>query len=119
MKTLIYILIIWLSYKPINNLLKPSDYRDAYCGNYSGKRIHKYLSSGTIHLDTINYTIAISKNGSDSLINIETTENVFVGKLTNHKVIGNKYYSFFSNDSIYLTYIPSLGPNYYKYIGKK
>lgn len=119
MKILIYSFILWLSYEPIINLFKPTDYRDSYCGNYSGKRIYKYISSGTIHIDTTNYTVAISKNGSDSLINIETIENVFVGKLANNKVMGNKYYAIFSNDSIYFTFIPSSGPISYKYIGKK
>lgn len=98
---------------------KPTDYRDGYCGNYACKRIHKYLTTDEIHLDTTNFTVNISKNNTDSLINIETAECMYVAKLANNKVIGKNYHAVFSNDSLYFTYTPSMGPRSFRYIGKK
>lgn len=101
-------------------LFKPTDYRDAYCGSYSCKRIHEYLSySGSINVDTTNFNLIVSKNITDSILNIETLEKTFEVKLKSSKILGNHLHGKFSNDSIYFVSIPSMGPTSYKYIGKK
>jgi hypothetical protein len=103
--------------------LKPSDYRDLYCGSYSVKRTFRYLNeqkTGFLY-NVSSYTIAVSKSVVDSSISITTKEGAYTVKVSSGifrndqtKVFGN-----FSNDSIYFERIPSLAPLFYRYIGKK
>lgn len=120
----ILVFIVWLiTLLPSNKAAK--DYRDTFCGNYSCKRIYKYSNSNYTGMvsDTSNVTLVISKNDKDSLLNINTPEGSFVFTLKDNNVSStNKNIRCFGkirNDSLYLTCIPSSGPESFRYIGKK
>lgn len=122
MKTILIFFIALLSVKFYDSFYKPTDYRDAYCGNYSCIKKHSHLiSSTTLTMTTNNYTITISKNQTDSLLNIETQEGLFVAKLVGNDFLNrtNRFSGNFKIDSVFILFSPSAGPNSYKYIGKK
>jgi hypothetical protein len=78
------ILLFWF----INNsskLCAQTDYRDAFCGNYTSTRYYSYVDTDEkLHGTTSTYTIVISKNTADSSLNITTREGLFIAKLKNH-----------------------------------
>jgi hypothetical protein len=122
MKPLI-ISILTLTCVQLNNLFSAMDYRDNYCGNYAGRRTYKYVNAAnTLTASTNNYTISVSKGLTDSTLTIGTMEGVFIAKLLNNQfrnTANHRFYGKFSNDSIYLNFIPSAGPNTFNYVGKK
>ncbi|MBL7895708.1 MAG: hypothetical protein JNK50_10495 [Bacteroidia bacterium] len=103
--------------------IKPSDYRDAYCGNFASVRTVRYCDaqSKSFISSTNNFTIVISKSSADSMLNIEMQEGVFVTKLRNSKFFDQRMHLFgrFVNDSVYIDFTPGMGPNSSRYIGKK
>lgn len=124
MKTLLFLSILllsWIEQSSVKNI--NFDYRNVVIGSYNSKEYHKYLNlENMIVYDTSNYILTISKkSNTDSFLILTTRERIFDVKL-----IGNSFrassarcFGRFSGDSIYLTYIPSLGPTSYRYFGKK
>lgn len=103
-------------------IIIPSDYRDAYVGNYPGKVYYRYMNSEYNYVvDSSSYTINIAKSQTDSMIVITSSSGVFNVKLINNnfKGITQRCYGKFSGDSIYVNYIPSSAPMSFYYIGKK
>ena len=121
MKTLIITFFILFSIKIYDSYFRSIDYRDTVCGNYASKRTYKFLNaSNTVTATTTNFTVAVSKNAVDSMLNIDTQEGTFQVKLRGTNFFGvQRTFGKFSNDSIYMKFIPSLGPDAYTYIGKK
>ena len=122
MKLLIITFLTLVSPKIVELLSPPPDYRDAYCGNYTCKRKYQYLTdAGALTGTTTNYTVTVSKNVADSLLNITTQEGEFIAKLrsNNFAHLTRRFFGKLANDSIYLDFIPSMGPTAFNYIGKK
>jgi hypothetical protein len=123
MKTILVIAIFGLSFIEFNK--HTNDYRDLVCGTYSCIRIHEYPNQNltTTIKDTSIVTLIISKSETDSLLIINTLEGFYSFKLKDFKINSVnpriRFYGKFSNDSIYLNFMPSNGPFSYKYLGRK
>lgn len=123
MKSLILIFLIGFCYEFITAWFNPvTDYRDAYCGNYVCTRKYQDLDYKKMALttSTSTYTVVVSKDVQDSVIDIAIKEKVLSVKLVNNKLIPLtiRCTGHFANDSIYLYYAPALGPQCFDYIGK-
>ena len=122
MKKNILTLSITLLFMSFTTILTPSDYRDAYVGNYLSKVYYKYAHiDKTFKVDSATNTINIAKSPSDSMIIITVTSGIFTVKLINNSFKGTTQHCYgkFSGDSIYMTNIPSIAPMSYYYRGKK
>jgi hypothetical protein len=119
MKTII-IIISWIS---IHTYFRPSDYRDSYTGYYICKQIYRHVNSSYQFVnDTTNYTLTVNKSDIDSMLTIITREGNLTVKLVGNNFknpIGRHCFGRFSGDSIYVTNIPSAGPNTFVYFGRK
>ena len=101
------------------------DYRDPYCATYNGILTSTTLLSNqnARTQNTFSSSVTVSKNISDSIISISTSQGIYFCKLTPStfkstslpRVFGN----FYSNDSISFTLIFSSGPNKISFKGKK
>ena len=122
MKTLIIFICISLT-RLSTSTNKASDFRDPYCGTYSCKSIYRHLTvqKTSFTQDTLGTTLTVSKNQADSVLNLAVGNDIFYVKLDDHRFRGTKARCFghFSNDSIYFTFIPSLGPQSFRFVGKK
>jgi hypothetical protein len=104
----------------------PTDYRDPYCGTYSCKKVRWNLNSDrtAVLIDTVTVNITISKNATDSILNVATQEGTFLVKLRSNTLIPNDshpiYYGKTYTDSVVFNFRYSqAAPPYYKYYGKK
>jgi hypothetical protein len=119
-KIFLYIVIIIGSLNSIS--FTTSDYRDSFCGNYNCIRIRKHLNERKqIVLDTSNCVLKVSKTELDSSLLILISDKTYEVKLKNKSIFGHTNYCSgkFKNDSIEFVYVPSKGPEAFKYIGKK
>ena len=64
----------------------------------------------------------IEKNAKDSILNITISEGIMLVKLLDKKFIpisNSRCGGKFRNDSLFLKYTPSAGPQFWRYFGKK
>ena len=120
MKNLFIVNIAFISFITINaQIITQTDYRDNLVGNYF---CVQECMKGSSNNDTIN--IIITKNKSDSLLDISFGQSTFLFKLKNNLIL--PYYSwthgqgrFFSTDSISFSLSTSLASGICLYNGKK
>jgi hypothetical protein len=103
-----------------------TDYRDAYVGNYAGKRTDRHLKETTNTIVDVvsSYTLSVQKSDADSTLSITTSEGTYSLKLKTLELISTYdglrvYGKFYSADSILINFIPGHGPQAYYYKGKK
>ena len=126
MKTLIIFISLLIPGASFWRITPPSDYRDTYCGTYACKKIRWYLNSDNNSMlrDTVSVNVTISKNDTDSIVNIITGEGTLLLKLTSTNKLyavnrGDRYYGRVTTDSLIFNLSFSKTPPFYKYYGKK
>ncbi|MDR1792039.1 MAG: hypothetical protein LBR36_01145 [Bacteroidales bacterium] len=80
------------------------DYRDKWCGTYSGEYTHEVYTSTVYVISTYNETIEVRKSGDNELFIQDFNEAAKVDKVgrIDMELTDCKISAFFINDSLYI-----------------
>lgn len=122
MKKIVFLFVSLLIFLGFKNA---TDYRDTYTGTYTGERVlTSPLSVERLKYDTSSCTIIVSKNATDSIINIVTYDRTFTAKLKTSGLFYSNVstvslWGKFVSNKVQVYYNPSRAPIAYSYSGSK